>query len=71
MSNSRVKWVSPTGYTVMHEHEDGSVTYDFPTERHPQLPRKDTSNKGKFGLKGAVQAAMDEAEADDALAMAS
>ncbi|ATG86535.1 hypothetical protein J4T96_gp113 [Mycobacterium phage Finemlucis] len=43
----------------------------FPDEPHPQLPFKDTSNRGKFGLKGAVQAAMDDTEADDALAMAS
>ncbi|WP_124712936.1 hypothetical protein [Mycolicibacterium nivoides] len=71
MSNSRVKWVSPTGFTVMYEHEDGSVSYDFPTERHPQLPREDTSNKGKFGLKGAVQAVMADEDAADALAMAS
>ncbi|QDK03924.1 hypothetical protein SEA_LEWAN_137 [Mycobacterium phage Lewan] len=67
MSTAKIKWVSPTGLTVIYE--DGTTV--FPDEPHPQLPFKDTSNRGKFGLKGAVQAAMDDTEADDALAMAS
>ncbi|QGJ92529.1 hypothetical protein SEA_WYATT2_126 [Mycobacterium phage Wyatt2] len=45
------KWVSPTGFTVMYEDAEGNVTYEFPSEPHPQLPCRDTSNKGKFGLK--------------------
>lgn len=70
MSNSQIKWVSPTGYTVMHEHADGSVSYTFPSEPHPQLPCEDTSNKGAYGLKGKAVAALDADEATDALAMA-
>ncbi|ASW31555.1 hypothetical protein SEA_GUUELAD_132 [Mycobacterium phage GuuelaD] len=66
-SHSDIKWVSPTGLTVIYH--DGRI--EFPDEPHPQLPFKDTSNRGKFGLKGAVQAAMADEDAADALAMAS
>ena len=52
-NTSPIKWVSPTGLTLMHE--DG--TYSFPSTPHPQPKYKDTSNKGTFGLKGAVKAA--------------
>lgn len=49
----------------MHEHADGSITYTFPNEPHPQLAFKDTSNKGALGLKAMTEDAM-----TDALAMA-
>ena len=49
-----IKWVSPTGLTVMHEDAFGNVTYEFPTVKHPQLPQKDTSTKGTYGLKPKV-----------------
>ncbi|QWT30642.1 hypothetical protein SEA_ROSE5_127 [Mycobacterium phage Rose5] len=52
------KWVSPTGFTVMYEDAEGNVTYEFPSEPHPQLPCRDTSNKGKFGLKAHTTAAL-------------
>ncbi|QBP29196.1 hypothetical protein KNU48_gp047 [Mycobacterium phage Silverleaf] len=52
------KWVSPTGYTVMYEDEAGNVTYEFPSEPHPQLPYTDTSNKGAYGLKARTSAAL-------------
>ncbi|QFG10359.1 hypothetical protein J4U00_gp120 [Mycobacterium phage DyoEdafos] len=66
MTEAKIKWVSPTGLTVIYE--DGTTV--FPDEPHPQLPFKDTSNRGKFGLKAAVEAVADD-DLDDALAMAS
>ncbi|OYN81760.1 hypothetical protein [Mycolicibacterium sphagni] len=56
MTNT-VKWVSPTGFTVMHQAEDGTVSYTFPSEPHPQLEAPVTS-KGTLGLKPMTDAAM-------------
>lgn len=55
-----IKWVSPTGMTVMHEDADGTVRYEFPTVKHPQLPQKNTSNAGTYGLKAKANAAQVE-----------
>ena len=49
-----LKWVSPTGRTLVYQHDDGSTTYEFPDTPHKQLPYTDTSNKGKYGLKSAA-----------------
>lgn len=44
----------------MHENPDGTVYYEFPTDKHPQLPYTDTSNRATHGLANNVTAALQE-----------
>ncbi|AYB70471.1 hypothetical protein SEA_JUBIE_129 [Mycobacterium phage Jubie] len=58
MTAGKIIWVSPTGLTLMHQAEDGTISYSFPNEPHPQPKVRLAPTKSKVGLKSLANAAM-------------
>lgn len=63
MTTDKIKWVSPTGYTVVHEAANGTITYKFPDKPHPQPACEYKRTTTNVGLKPIADNAMIDAPA--------